>query len=108
MRWTWLLFAGLGCGLVCLASCSRLRQPVEPTNLVSLEKIPAEWGNLVAVLHAPISRSDSRWDELWFENEDTGIITFVPVYRWKWGYDPDNVKTIDRSTVRVPVEGGAR
>ena len=108
MRWSWLLFAGLVCGLVGLASCSRLQQPVEPTNLVSLDKIPAEWGDLVAVLQPPTTSSDSRWDKLWFENRETGVVTVVPVYRPKWGYDPDKVKTIDRAAVTVPVEGGAR
>jgi hypothetical protein len=107
MRWSWLLLAGLCCGLVFLASCSRLHQPIAPANLVSLEAIPAEWGELVAVLHAPTSKGDTRWDELWFENEETGIITFVPVYRWGWGYDPDKVRTIGRAAAVVPAEGGA-
>jgi hypothetical protein len=106
MRWSSLTGAVLCAGLFTLASCTPLSQPTEPENLVSLETIPAEWGELVTVLHYPETRSTIRWDELWFENEETGTITLVPVYRWKWGYNPDGVRTITRTGTMAAPAGG--
>lgn len=107
MRRSALFIVGLCCGLLILASCSRLPEPERPQNLLPLDRIPAEWGELVQVLHYPPQKGDIRWDELWFENEETGTITFVPIYRWDWGYDPQKVRTIQRAAPVTGGEGGA-
>ena len=45
------------------------------------------------------------WDELWFENEDTGVLTRVPLYRPTWSYDPARVRQVLRTPAGAAMGG---
>ncbi len=81
-----------------LGGCTTLDQEATPpANLVPLVALPADYGELVTVVHYDAGNGPLVWDELWFENEDTGVVTRVPVYRPTWSYDPARVRRIERS-----------
>ena len=84
--------------LLVLGACSSLEtEDSPPQNLIPLSSLPAEYGELVTVLHYDAGSGPLVWDELWFENEDTGVVTRVPVYRPTWSYDPARVRRIERA-----------
>lgn len=94
MRWCYVILLG---GILCCVSCSPLeQQPQLPESLVDLQELPAEYGQLVAVVPMPNSDNNARWYELWFSDPDTGRIAFVPMYRPRWQYDPENIRVIER------------
>jgi len=68
-----------------------------PENLVPLASLPADYGELVTVLHYDTGDGPVVWDELWFENEETGVVTRVPVHRPTWSFDPARVRRIERT-----------
>ena len=103
MRW-WFLASIVGVLLV-FTACTAIQPDPEPEDLVPLTSLPAEYGELVTVLHYPGSDGSPLWDELWFENEETGTITRVPVFRPSWAYPPDRVRQIQRSGSMVSEEG---
>lgn len=85
--------------VIALGACTALDDEVAPPEgLVPLESLPADYGELVTVLHYDVGDGPLLWDELWFENEETGAVTRVPVYRPTWSYDPARV----RGFVRLP------
>ena len=87
-----LLVLGL---LFVVAGCAALNEDqAPPENLLPLSTLPAEYGELVTVLHYENDSGPLIWDELWFENEDTGLITRVAVYRPTWSYDPSRIRQI--------------
>ena len=81
-----------------MVACTRQQEQVDPMTdkMVNLEDIPASYGELVAVTFAPQNNKDTRWREMWFENEETGTITYVPVRLPGWMFNPELVKTIKR------------
>ena len=93
-RWSPLLFVGL---VFLFVGCTALDDETAPENLVPLSTLPADYGELVTVLHYQVGNQTPSWDEMWFENEDTGTVTRVPVYRPTWSYDPTRVRQITRT-----------
>ncbi len=90
----------LSCGVLLLLSCSPMQESLE--GLVAFDQVPAEYGQLISVTQ---HHSKPHWYELWFSNPETGVITYVPVYRTSWQYNPDHVKIVDRLPAASP--GGA-
>jgi len=101
MRWCFLLFMG---GILLISACSKLEEKGVPENLVPLTAIPAEYGELVTVTLIPENTGPPRWYEMWFENEDTGQVTYIPVYRHNWKYVPEMVRVFERSG--APISSG--
>ena len=93
-RWSPLFFFGL---VLLLAGCTTLDENAEPENLIPLSALPADYGELVTVLHSPGDKKAPPWDEMWFENEDTGTLTRVFLHRPTWSYDPNYVQQIKRA-----------
>ena len=87
------------CGfMLLLAACTPLEEKNDTReNLTPLASLPADYGELVTVLHYESGEGAIVWDELWFENEETGVITRVPVYRPTWSFDPARVRRIERT-----------
>ncbi len=93
-RWSPLLFLG---SVLLLAGCTALDQVTVPENLIPLSELPANYGELVTVLHSPGDKRAAQWDELWFENKDSGTLTRVYLFRPTWSWDPSFVKQITRT-----------
>ena len=93
LRWSPLIFLG---SVLLLAGCTALDEVEVPEDLVPLSELPADYGELVTVVHTQGSGQTSRWDELWFENEDTGTLTRVFLYRPTWSWDPSYTRHITR------------
>jgi hypothetical protein len=93
--------------LLAVASCSRLSGAVGrgAENLVPLTDVPAEYGELVSVTYAPQAGDEYGWRELWFENEATGLVTYVPVLLPDLKYDPDLVRTVVRTGLPAATGG---
>jgi len=84
--------------VIVLAGCTALDgDDAVPANLLPLAALAADYGELVTVLHYQPGNGPVVWDELWFENEETGVVTRVPVYRPTWSYDPARVRRIERA-----------
>ena len=81
-----------------LTACSR--SPTgpnpKPGDLVPLSMLPASYGQLVTATFAPQNNGATAWRELWFQNEQTGQLTYVPVQLPEWKYYPKMVRTFDR------------
>ena len=96
-----LLILGL---VIALGGCTALDEnDVPPENLVPLASLPSDYGELVTVLHYETGEGPRVWDELWFENEDTGTVTRVQLYRPTWSYDPSRVRRIERTPAGAAV-----
>jgi hypothetical protein len=65
-------------------------------DLTSLDELPAVYGELVSVTFAPQKDEEFGWREMWFENEEAGTMTYVPVQLPGWKYSPKLVRTIAR------------
>lgn len=85
--------------LFSLASCSPLPrdETVGSGDLLSLESLPAAYGSLESVNFAPQANGTTGWRELWFQNEATGQVTYVPVLLPDWKYNPKRVRTFERA-----------
>lgn len=95
MRW---MLVPLAIVVFALSACSKLpgKNDMLPAELTSLDDIPAAYGELVAVTFAPQPNDAVGWRELWFQNEETGKITYVPALLPAWKYYPKMVRTFDR------------
>jgi hypothetical protein len=72
-------------------------EPVEPPGLVSLDSLPAEYGELVAVTPHTSPWGPSNWYELWFSDAVSGRVTLVAVWRPGLRYAPSAVKVVERT-----------
>ena len=90
--------------LLWIGACQPLEEGEEATavaaGLIPLDSIPAEWGQLVAVIQRVVPEGQLLWNDLWFSDPVSGRITFVPVYRPDLTYKPASVYVIER----VPAE----
>lgn len=89
---------------VALSGCSRAPKAWSPPpgDLVSLESLPAAYGELVSATFAPQQNGQTLWRELWFQNEATGQVTYVPVVLPDWKYYPKMVRTFVRPDWQAP------
>ena len=89
-----------------LTACSPLAKDatLSAADLVSVEALPAGYGELVSVTFAPQGDGGTGWREMWFENEATGTVTYVPVRLPDWKYDPEMVRTFGRPGWKTPAE----
>ena len=101
MRWSIVLLLG---GLILVTGCTPLEREDE-VDLVPLTAIPAEYGELESVTLIPEPNGPPEWYELWFYNEDTGQVTYVPVHRHRWKYAPTLVKIFERTAAPVSAGG---
>ena len=92
--------------LLVITSCTPLRKDVNPPagDLVSLDSLPAEYGEVVSVTFAPQASGFTGWRELWFQSEATGKVTYVPVLLPDWKYYPKMVRSFDRPGWRPALE----
>jgi hypothetical protein len=84
--------------LLLISGCEPLNeepQQFEPTELgyTSLDSLPAEYGQLVAVTRA----FSPEWYELWLSEPASGRITLVPVWRPGLSYQKSFVTVIERA-----------
>ena len=90
--------------LLWIGACQPLEEAEEASavaaGLIPLDSIPAEWGQLVAVIPRVGPQVPLPWHELWFSEPDSGRITLVPVYRPDLTYRPASVYVVER----VPAE----
>ena len=100
MRWSIVLLLG---GLILVTGCTPLER--DEVDLVPLTAIPAEYGELESVTVIPEPNASPLWYELWFYNEDTGQVTYVPVHRRRWEYAPALVKIFERTAAPVSAGG---
>lgn len=91
---------------LCLTACSRsVTGPNPPPgDLVPLTMLPASYGELVTATFAPQSNGATAWRELWFQNEKTGQLTYVPVLLPQWKYYPKMVRTFERDGWQAAAE----
>lgn len=89
-----------------LTACSPLPQDANMTTgeMASLDSLPAAYGELVSATFAPQGSGATGWRELWFQNEETGQVTYVPVRLPDWKYFPKMVRTFDRPGWRTTAE----
>ena len=100
--------------LLWIGACQPLEQEgMEPSavdpGLIPLDSLPAEWGNLVAVIPRVARDGPTDWYELWFSEPTSGRITLVPVYRPELRYPSSSVYVIERApagTETVAPESG--
>jgi hypothetical protein len=94
--------------ITCLACVSCTPLPKESNaasgDLASLDSLPAAYGELVNVTVAPQRDGATGWRELWFQNEATGQVTYVPALLPDWNYNPKLVRTFDRPGWVTPTE----
>ena len=88
--------------LLLISGCEPLNeepQQFEPTELgyTSLDSLPAEYGQLVAVTPHFGRSGPSDWYELWFSEPASGRITLVPVWRPGLSYLTSAVTVIERA-----------
>ncbi len=87
-------------------ACSPLPKETNlPTDdLADLATLPAEYGKLASVTFAPQGNGATGWRELWFQNDATGTVTYVPVKLPDWKYYPKMVRTVVRPDWRPVAE----
>jgi hypothetical protein len=94
-----LVLLGLCVALLAIGSCSRLEDtPLRalPADMVDLNTLPAEYGELVAITHFGDPGSVPGSYELWFSNAETGRVTHVQIYSPTWQYNPAKIRVIER------------
>ena len=100
MRQTCFLFAA---AFLLLMSCSPIEK--DHSDLQPMLELPTEYGTLVSVTQ---HFEDPEWYELWFCNEETGVITHIPLYRTTWAYNPQRVRRIERTDTAAPPPAGGQ
>ena len=98
LQWSPLLLLGM---VLLLTGCTALDEEITFENFVPLSELPADYGELVTVLHYQEGDLPPSWDEMWFENEETGTLVLVPVHRSTWSYDPTRVRLITRTAANA-------
>lgn len=93
----------LAAGILMAVSCSPIAE--ERPDLQPMLELPAEYGNLVAVTQ---HHENSEWYELWFCDQETGVVTHVPLYRTTWSYMPERVRRIARTPAPLPQSTGGQ
>jgi hypothetical protein len=90
--------------LVATGGCQPLpeEEPMpDPPGLVAMDTIPAEWGQLVAVVPIVGPEGILPWQQLWFSEPTTGRVTLVRLYRPELAYIPDAVVVMERQPSRA-------
>ena len=92
--------------LLWIGACQPLeKETKEPSavasGLIPLDSLPAEWGNLVAVIPRVGRDGPTDWYELWFSEPTSGRITLVPVHRPELRYPSSSVYVVERAPART-------